>query len=102
MTPPRVSDVDHGTHRDDPYAAYGEISFNVITDNHNDVFGRTVVRLKELMESYGIVRQIMKNLPNDPITVKASGTEKPDCDVHQLIRNTAKMTVLKQVRNMVL
>ncbi|MFA5394276.1 MAG: nickel-dependent hydrogenase large subunit [Candidatus Ratteibacteria bacterium] len=67
----RASGVDRDVRRDDPYAAYAEISFNVITDNHNDVFGRTVVRLKELMESYGIVRQLLKNLPDGPIAIKA-------------------------------
>jgi NADH-quinone oxidoreductase subunit D len=67
----RASGVDRDVRRDDPYAAYGEISFNVITDNHNDVFGRTVVRLKELLEAYSIIRQVLKNLPDGPITVKA-------------------------------
>jgi membrane-bound hydrogenase subunit alpha len=67
----RASGVDRDTRRDDPYAAYAEISFNVITDNHNDVFGRTVVRLKELMESYSIIRQVLKNLPEGSIAIKA-------------------------------
>lgn len=67
----RASGVAYDVRRDDPYAAYGEMSFDVITDNHNDVFGRAVVRLKELMESYKIIRQLMKNLPDGPISVKA-------------------------------
>ncbi|MCX5716545.1 MAG: nickel-dependent hydrogenase large subunit [Candidatus Omnitrophica bacterium] len=67
----RASGVDRDTRRDDPYAAYDEIKFNVITDDHCDVYGRTLVRLKELMESYNIVRQGLKQLPEGPITVKA-------------------------------
>ena len=67
----RASGVNRDVRRDDPYAAYGEVSFDVITDNHNDVYGRTVVRVKELMESYKIVRQILKNLPDGPISIKA-------------------------------
>ncbi|MCX5642725.1 MAG: nickel-dependent hydrogenase large subunit [Candidatus Omnitrophica bacterium] len=67
----RASNVDRDTRRDDPYAAYGDVSFSVITDDHNDVFGRTVVRVKELMESYSIIRQLLKNLPEGPIAVKA-------------------------------
>lgn len=67
----RASGVARDTRRDDPYAAYDEVSFDVITDNHNDVYGRTVVRLKELLESYKIIRQILKNLPDGPLFVKA-------------------------------
>ena len=67
----RASGLDADVRRDDPYAAYGEIPFNVITDTHCDVFGRAVVRVLELMESYKMVRYIIKNLPDGPIAVKA-------------------------------
>jgi NADH-quinone oxidoreductase subunit D len=66
----RASGVNRDVRRDDPYAAYGELSFDVITDNHNDVYGRTLVRLKELMESYKIIRQIAEKLPEGPLAVK--------------------------------
>lgn len=68
----RASDVPRDVRRDDPYAAYGEIPFDVITDNHCDVYGRTLVRLKELMESYKMIRWAVKNIPDGPIVVKAS------------------------------
>ena len=67
----RASSVARDVRRDDPYAAYSEMDFNVITDDHNDVFGRAVVRLKELLESYKIIRQSVNNLPAGPISVKA-------------------------------
>lgn len=67
----RASGVDRDVRRDDPYAAYGELSFKVITDNHNDVYGRTLVRVGELMESYQMIRQILRQLPDGPIAVKA-------------------------------
>jgi len=67
----RASGVDRDVRRDDPYAAYGELDFKVITDNHNDVYGRTLVRMGELMECYKMIRQILKKLPEGPITVKA-------------------------------
>ena len=67
----RASGVDRDIRRDDPYAAYGELSFQVITDNHNDVYGRTLVRVGELMESYKMIRQLLANLPEGPIAVKA-------------------------------
>lgn len=66
----RASGVDIDTRRDDPYAAYNEVSFKVITDNHEDVYGRTLVRIGELMESYSIIRQVIENMPEGPISVK--------------------------------
>ena len=66
----RASGVDRDTRRDDPYAAYSEVSFKVITVDNEDVYGRTLVRVGELMESYSIIRQVIKNMPDGPITVK--------------------------------
>jgi NADH-quinone oxidoreductase subunit D len=66
----RASGVNRDTRRDDPYAAYGELQFDVIVDNHCDVFGRTVVRVLELLESYKMIRQALKNMPDGPISVK--------------------------------
>lgn len=66
----RASGVDRDVRRDDPYLAYSEVTFNVITDTHCDVYGRTVVRLKELIECYSIIRQIIKNLPDGPVKVR--------------------------------
>jgi NADH-quinone oxidoreductase subunit D len=67
----RASEVPRDVRRDDPYAAYGELDFKVVTDNHNDVYGRTIVRLGELMECYKMIRQALKNLPDGPISVRA-------------------------------
>ncbi|MFA6281799.1 MAG: nickel-dependent hydrogenase large subunit [Candidatus Omnitrophota bacterium] len=67
----RASGVNRDVRRDDPYAAYGEIKFDVITDDHCDVYGRTVVRVKELMQSFSIIRQVLKNMPDGPISVRA-------------------------------
>jgi NADH-quinone oxidoreductase subunit D len=66
----RASGVDRDVRRDDPYLAYGEIPFNVITDNHCDVLGRTIVRAKELIESYKIIRFALKNIPQGDLAVR--------------------------------
>lgn len=66
----RAAGVDRDVRRDDPYAAYSEVPFNVIIDDHADVLGRTIVRVKELMESYKIARHLLNNLPEGPLTVK--------------------------------
>lgn len=67
----RASNIDRDVRRDDPYAAYPLAQFKVITDTHNDVYGRTLVRVGELMESYKIIRQLLKNMPDGPLAVKA-------------------------------
>jgi membrane-bound hydrogenase subunit alpha len=67
----RASGIGRDTRKDDPYLAYDEIPFNVITDDHCDVYGRTLVRAKELIESYKMIRYILKNMPIGEIAVKA-------------------------------
>jgi membrane-bound hydrogenase subunit alpha len=67
----RAAGIRKDVRKDDPYAAYAEVDFNVITDDHADVLGRTIVRVRELMESYGIIRQILGKLPEGPISVRA-------------------------------
>ena len=66
----RGSGVDRDIRRDDPYAAYGQIPFKVITDHHADVLGRTIVRVYELLESYKMLKYLIQNLPEGPLTVK--------------------------------
>ncbi len=67
----RASNVDRDIRRDDPYAAYGSLDFRVITDDHCDVYGRTLVRVGELMESFRMIRQILNELPEGEVSVKA-------------------------------
>ncbi len=67
----RAAGVAKDVRFDDPYAAYADVKFNVITDDHADVLGRTLVRVKELMESYSIIRQLFLKLPEGPISVRA-------------------------------
>jgi NADH-quinone oxidoreductase subunit D len=67
----RASGIARDTRKDDPYAAYGALDFKVITDDHCDVYGRTLVRMGELMEAYSMIRQALKKMPDGPIAVKA-------------------------------
>ncbi len=67
----RASGVDRDTRRDDPYAAYAEVQFKVVTDDHCDVYGRTIVRLGELLQTYWILRQLVRQIPQGPVAVKA-------------------------------
>lgn len=55
--------------RDIPYAAYPELSFDVITEEGCDVRARALVRLREVFESIAILRQCVRNLPEGSMTV---------------------------------
>lgn len=65
----RASNVAKDTRRDDPYLIYDELEFNVITANSCDVFGRLYVRVFELLESFKLIRQVVKGLPEGKISV---------------------------------
>ena len=73
----RASGVAHDVRRDDPYGIYGEIPFEVCTADSCDVLGRTVVRIKELGQSYNIIEYLLRNLPDGPVAVKAPRRAKP-------------------------
>lgn len=67
----RASSVPDDVRAIDPYAAYNEFPFHVITDDHCDVFGRAVVRVKEIMESIQMIRFGLDNLPDGELKVNA-------------------------------
>jgi NADH-quinone oxidoreductase subunit D len=66
----RASGVKNDVRADDPYAAYGEIPFEVIVDDECDVLGRTVVRCKEMLESINIVRYALDKMPEGSTRVR--------------------------------
>ena len=66
----RASGVTYDVRKDDPYLAYADAPWRVITDNHGDVFGRTLVRVGELHESLNIVRHGLENLPEGPVRLQ--------------------------------
>ncbi len=66
----RAAEVADDIRVTDPYSAYDEVPVTAITDNHADVFGRTVVRVLEIMESVKMIRFCLDNLPDGDIAVK--------------------------------
>jgi NADH-quinone oxidoreductase subunit D len=67
----RASGVSFDVRRDDPYAAYDDIDFNVITREDGDSLGRVVVRCLEVAESIKIIRKAIDGLPEGDINVRA-------------------------------
>jgi NADH-quinone oxidoreductase subunit D len=74
----RASGVARDVRKNDPHAFYDEAPFDLATAESCDVLGRTVVRIKELFESYKIAEFILRNLPPGPVAVKAPRKAKPN------------------------
>lgn len=66
----RGSGVALDVRKDEPYAAYGDLDFKVITENKCDVMARTKVRFKEIGESLNMIEQIMNDIPEGPVNTK--------------------------------
>ena len=64
----RAAGVDHDLRRDDPYHAYDEIELNVPLETRGDCQARTLVRVREIRESIRIVRELIDNLPDTPLS----------------------------------
>ena len=63
----RASGVDKDVRRDDPYAAYDRVKWNVITQQDGDVFAKAVIRILEMYESVSIIRQCIDKMPKGSI-----------------------------------
>jgi Ni,Fe-hydrogenase III large subunit/Ni,Fe-hydrogenase III component G len=66
----RGSGVDIDIRKDEPYEAYGEIPFNIITKPAGDTWARMNVRMDELEESMNIIEYALDHLPAGPYRVK--------------------------------
>jgi membrane-bound hydrogenase subunit alpha len=63
----RASGVEMDIRRDEPYAAYPELDFQVITSDLCDILGRVIVRVLEMVESCKIIDQLLRQLPEGDI-----------------------------------
>lgn len=52
---------------DPPYGVYKKFDFEEILENNGDSFDRTLVRIREVIESTKIIRQALKMMPNTKI-----------------------------------
>jgi len=64
--PLRSAGVARDLRKDEPYAAYDEVDFEVAVEYNADVYDRFLVRMKEMRESCSIIRQCLDNLPDGP------------------------------------
>lgn len=66
----RGSGIAVDVRKDDPYAAYGEIPFNVICYKDCDTWARLMVRAEEVVESLDIIDYALSNLPAGRLRVR--------------------------------
>ncbi|MDH3679786.1 MAG: NADH-quinone oxidoreductase subunit D [Acidimicrobiia bacterium] len=59
----RSTGVNWDLRRDLPYLAYDAVDFDVLVGSYGDAFDRYAIRLNEIRESIGIVRQIVDLMP---------------------------------------
>jgi len=60
----RASGVNIDVRRDDPYAAYPYLDWDVIVLNQGDVYAKFLVRVLETLESIKILRQAVQKIPS--------------------------------------
>ncbi|MEM2098256.1 MAG: NADH-quinone oxidoreductase subunit C [Candidatus Bathyarchaeia archaeon] len=66
----RASGVNIDVRKDEPYEAYGEIPFKLITRNEGDTYARFMVRLEEITESINIIEYALEHMPQGPYRIK--------------------------------
>ena len=74
----RGSGVDWDLRRDMPYSSYDKFQFKVPVAQEGDVYARYMVRIEELRQSIGIVKQALEGMPSGPIKADAPKIVLPD------------------------
>jgi len=66
----RASGLARDVRVDSPYAAYADFPVNLVTETQCDLVGRFVVRIRELFESYRLIREIIEHMPGGELTTR--------------------------------
>ncbi|HUF38414.1 MAG TPA: nickel-dependent hydrogenase large subunit [Anaerolineales bacterium] len=66
----RAAGVPRDVRVEAPYAAYGAYPVEIILETAGDLEARFIVRINELFESYRLIRAILGDLPEGPLTVQ--------------------------------
>ena len=75
--PLRGSGVSRDVRKDEPYAAYAEMQFDIPIGTNGDTYDRYLVRMEEFRQSLRIIRQGVEGLPEGPIVGKVPRLIKP-------------------------
>ena len=66
----RATGLPHDLRKSQPYCGYEKYDFDVITETTCDVYGRFLIRIRELAESIKIVEQALDLLAPGPVMVE--------------------------------
>lgn len=73
----RASAVTRDVRMESPYAGYADFPINLIVAQAGDLEARFVVRVKEMLESYRLIREILARLPVGEISARLPRRIKP-------------------------
>ncbi len=63
----RAAGIDYDVRVANPYSSYEDFEFDIPVGTNGDTYDRFMVRLEEMKQSLGIIKQAMKNMPDGPI-----------------------------------
>jgi ech hydrogenase subunit E len=73
----RASGVGRDIRVEAPYGAYTSFPVNIVLEKNGDLEARYIVRVKELFESYRLIREMLKNLPEGELVARIPRRIKP-------------------------
>jgi ech hydrogenase subunit E len=73
----RASGVGRDIRIEAPYGAYKMFPVNIVLEKNGDLEARYIVRVKELFESYRLIREMLKNLPEGELVARIPRRIKP-------------------------
>ena len=98
----RYVGIPHDVRLNDPYAAYDEVPFSIVTRNEGDVHGLLRLRLDELVMSTEMITYAVQHIPEGPIRVKippiipagehSSHCEAPRGEIFYYVKSTGGRT----------
>ncbi len=65
----RACGVDYDVRKNHPYLVYDRLDFDIPIGTTGDNFDRYLVRMEEIKQSFKIIKQAMKDMPDGPINV---------------------------------
>lgn len=66
----RASGVNRDIRVNSPYSGYKDFPVNIVTDDAGDLEARFIVRIKELFESYRLIREVVDKIPPGDLTTR--------------------------------
>ena len=66
----RASGIPTDVRKNDPYAAYDRLDWQMVVEESGDVFAKAKLRLLETLESIKMIKQAIKQIPGGPIDAK--------------------------------